>query len=47
MTVPRDNDLAAAFDHAARSYAMLVTANPGCHGHLRRSARRLRLGEVA
>ncbi|WP_345669934.1 class I SAM-dependent methyltransferase, partial [Streptomyces phyllanthi] len=38
-----DEALAAAFDHAARSYDRLVAANPGYHAHLRRSARRLRL----
>ncbi|MFI6655359.1 methyltransferase domain-containing protein [Streptomyces sp. NPDC050523] len=41
MTVLRDADLAAAFDHAAHSYDRLVAANPGYHAHLRRSARRL------
>jgi ubiquinone/menaquinone biosynthesis C-methylase UbiE len=41
MPVLRDADLAAAFDHAARSYDTLVAANPGYHAHLRRSARRL------
>lgn len=39
----RDADLAAAFDHAARSYDTLVAANPGYHAQLRRSARRLGL----
>ncbi|MFF8034690.1 methyltransferase [Streptomyces sp. NPDC016626] len=39
----RDERLAAAFDHAARSYDVLVAANPGYHAHLRRSARRLGL----
>ncbi|MEE1758723.1 class I SAM-dependent methyltransferase [Streptomyces sp. SP18BB07] len=43
MTLLRDEDLAAAFDHASRSYDTLVSANPGYHGHLRRSARRLGL----
>ncbi|MFD7137249.1 class I SAM-dependent methyltransferase [Streptomyces sp. NPDC059894] len=43
MTLLRDAELAAAFDHAARSYDTLVAANPGYHAHLRRSARRLRL----
>ncbi|MGW2822969.1 methyltransferase domain-containing protein [Streptomyces sp. NPDC001443] len=43
MTLLRDADLAAAFDHAARSYDTLVAANPGYHAHLRRSARRLGL----
>jgi ubiquinone/menaquinone biosynthesis C-methylase UbiE len=41
VTVLRDADLAAAFDHAAHSYDTLVAANPGYHAHLRRSARRL------
>ncbi|MEU9731744.1 methyltransferase domain-containing protein [Streptomyces sp. NPDC048002] len=43
MTVMRDADLAAAFDHASRSYDALVAANPGYHAHLRRSVRRLGL----
>ncbi|MGW4597700.1 class I SAM-dependent methyltransferase [Streptomyces sp. NPDC004457] len=43
MTLLRDEDLTAAFDHAARGYDALVAANPGYHGHLRRSARRLGL----
>ncbi|MDH6612409.1 ubiquinone/menaquinone biosynthesis C-methylase UbiE [Streptomyces sp. SAI-208] len=43
MTVLRDADLAAAFDHAAHSYDTLVAANPGYHAQLRRSARRLGL----
>ncbi|EFH28246.1 MULTISPECIES: methyltransferase domain-containing protein [Streptomyces] len=43
MTVLRDADLAAAFDHAAHRYDTLVAANPGYHAHLRRSARRLGL----
>ncbi|KAB1976671.1 methyltransferase domain-containing protein [Streptomyces triticiradicis] len=43
MPLLRDADLAAAFDHAARSYDALVAANPGYHAHLRRSARRLGL----
>ncbi|MEU0052136.1 class I SAM-dependent methyltransferase [Streptomyces sp. NPDC006309] len=43
MTLLRDADLAAAFDHAARSYDTLVAANPGYHAHLRRSVRRLGL----
>ncbi|MEU0787766.1 methyltransferase domain-containing protein [Streptomyces sp. NPDC006173] len=45
MTLLRDAELAAAFDHAAGSYDTLVAANPGYHSHLRRSARRLRLAE--
>ncbi|MFG2576940.1 class I SAM-dependent methyltransferase [Streptomyces sp. NPDC048481] len=43
MTLLRDEDLAAAFDHASRSYDTLVAVNPGYHGQLRRSARRLGL----
>ncbi|MFI2511197.1 methyltransferase domain-containing protein [Streptomyces sp. NPDC018972] len=43
MTLLRDENLAAAFDHAARGYDALVAANPGYHSHLRRSARRLGL----
>ncbi|MGW4025381.1 class I SAM-dependent methyltransferase [Streptomyces sp. NPDC005009] len=43
MTLLRDENLAAAFDHAARGYDALVAANPGYHAHLRRSARRLGL----
>ncbi|MEU9918036.1 class I SAM-dependent methyltransferase [Streptomyces sp. NPDC051001] len=43
MSVLRDEDLAAAFDHASRSYDLLVAANPGYHAHLRRSVRRLGL----
>jgi ubiquinone/menaquinone biosynthesis C-methylase UbiE len=43
MTVLRDDELAAAFDHASRTYDALVAANPGYHAHLRRSARRLGL----
>lgn len=46
MTLLRDADLAAAFDHAARSYDTLVAANPGYHAHLRRSARRLGLADA-
>ncbi|MFF3616940.1 class I SAM-dependent methyltransferase [Streptomyces sp. NPDC002580] len=45
MTLLRDADLAAAFDHAARSYDTLVAVNPGYHAHLRRSARRLGLAD--
>lgn len=41
MTLLRDEDLAAAFDHAAHRYDALVAANPGHHAHLRRSVRRL------
>ncbi|MFB7595296.1 class I SAM-dependent methyltransferase [Streptomyces sp. NPDC056160] len=43
MTLLRDEHLAAAFDHASRSYDTLVAANPGYHAHLRRSVRRLGL----
>ncbi|MER7980087.1 methyltransferase domain-containing protein [Streptomyces sp. NPDC060011] len=43
MTLLRDEDLAAAFDHAARSYDVLTAANPGYHAQLRRSVRRLGL----
>ncbi|MET7933128.1 class I SAM-dependent methyltransferase [Streptomyces sp. NPDC005322] len=43
MTLLRDDDLAAAFDHAALRYDRLVAVNPGYHAHLRRSARRLGL----
>ncbi|MEV7376253.1 class I SAM-dependent methyltransferase [Streptomyces sp. NPDC090301] len=41
MTLLRDDALAAAFDRAAPSYDRMTAANPGYHGHLRRSARRL------
>ncbi|CAM5715511.1 Putative methyltransferase OS=Streptomyces glaucescens OX=1907 GN=SGLAU_01570 PE=4 SV=1 [Streptomyces glaucescens] len=41
MNLLRDEDLAAAFDHASRTYDALVAANPGYHAHLRRSVRRL------
>ncbi|URN14730.1 MULTISPECIES: methyltransferase [Streptomyces] len=43
MTLLRDHDLTAAFDHAARSYDLLTAADPGHRAGLRRSARRLRL----
>ncbi|WP_030339989.1 class I SAM-dependent methyltransferase [Streptomyces sp. NRRL S-1022] len=43
MTLLRDEHLAAAFDHASRTYDTLVAANPGYHAHLRRSVRRLGL----
>jgi ubiquinone/menaquinone biosynthesis C-methylase UbiE len=43
MTLLRDEDLTAAFDHAARGYDALTAANPGYHAHLRRSVRRLGL----
>ncbi|QIJ60692.1 class I SAM-dependent methyltransferase [Streptomyces sp. JB150] len=41
MSLLRDEDLAAAFDHASRTYDALVAVNPGYHAHLRRSVRRL------
>ncbi|WP_329192163.1 MULTISPECIES: class I SAM-dependent methyltransferase [unclassified Streptomyces] len=41
--VLRDDDLSAAFDHAASTYDLLVGAHPGYHSQLRRSARRLGL----
>ncbi|MFF7373034.1 methyltransferase [Streptomyces tricolor] len=43
MTLLRDEDLTAAFDHASRSYDALTAANPGYRAHLRRSVRRLGL----
>ncbi|WP_251096291.1 class I SAM-dependent methyltransferase [Streptomyces sp. Caat 7-52] len=43
MTLLRDEELTAAFDHAARGYDALVAVNPGYHAHLRRSVRRLGL----
>ncbi|AGP61515.1 hypothetical protein M271_50800 [Streptomyces rapamycinicus NRRL 5491] len=43
MTLLSDEHLAAAFDHASRTYDTLVAANPGYHAHLRRSVRRLGL----
>ncbi|MFF0274575.1 class I SAM-dependent methyltransferase [Streptomyces sp. NPDC004330] len=43
MTLLHDRALAAAFDRAAPSYDRMTRANPGYHGHLRRSARRLGL----
>ncbi|MGW7072297.1 methyltransferase domain-containing protein [Streptomyces sp. NPDC054855] len=45
MTLLRDDELSAAFDHAAHTYDRLVSANPGYHAHLRRSARRLGLAD--
>lgn len=41
MTLLRDHDLTAAFDHAAPGYDRLTAANPGYHAELHRSARRL------
>ncbi|AXK32736.1 methyltransferase domain-containing protein [Streptomyces armeniacus] len=43
MPLLRDTDLTAAFEHAAASYDLMVAGNPGYHGQLRRSARRLGL----
>ncbi|OON71866.1 methyltransferase [Streptomyces tsukubensis] len=43
MTLLRDQELSAAFDHASPAYDRLVAVNPGYHSHLRRSARRLGL----
>ncbi|MFF8449696.1 methyltransferase domain-containing protein [Streptomyces leeuwenhoekii] len=43
MTLLRDAALAEAFDHGAGAYDRLVALNPGYHGQLRRSARRLGL----
>ena len=43
MTLLRGAELAAAFDHGAHAYDRLVALNPGYHGQLRRSARRLGL----
>lgn len=41
LPVLRDDDLSAAFDHAAPTYDLLVGGHPGYHSQLRRSARRL------
>ncbi|WP_374772139.1 class I SAM-dependent methyltransferase [Streptomyces sp. NBC_01310] len=41
MSTLHDDDLSAAFDHASSTYDLMVGVNPGYHGHLRRSARRL------
>ncbi|MFE1425090.1 class I SAM-dependent methyltransferase [Streptomyces fungicidicus] len=43
MSLLRDHDLARAFDHASHTYDSLTSLNPGHHGGLLRSARRLRL----
>lgn len=43
MTLLRDDELSAAFDHGSAAYDRLVAANPGYHSQLRRSARRLGL----
>ncbi|MET9853131.1 class I SAM-dependent methyltransferase [Streptomyces sp. NPDC006450] len=46
MSLLRDEALSVAFDHAAARYDLLVSASPGYHGHLRRSARRLGLPDL-
>ncbi|WP_393053162.1 class I SAM-dependent methyltransferase [Streptomyces sp. LN549] len=43
MTLLRDDDLFAAFDHGALAYDRLTAVNPGYRRDLRRSARRLGL----
>lgn len=43
MALLHDGELSAAFDHASRTYDRLVAVNPGYHGQLRRSVRRLGL----
>ncbi|MEO3978296.1 class I SAM-dependent methyltransferase [Streptomyces sp. CAU 1734] len=43
MTLLRDQDLADAFDRAARGYDRLTALHPGYRADLRRSVRRLRL----
>lgn len=43
MTLLRDHELTAAFDHAAPSYDRLTAVNPGYRSELNRSARRLDL----
>lgn len=43
MALLRGTELAAAFDRGAHAYDRLVALNPGYHGQLRRSARRLGL----
>ncbi|WP_333767800.1 class I SAM-dependent methyltransferase [Streptomyces sp. IBSBF 2435] len=45
MTLLRDHDLSAAFDHGSLAYDRLVAVNPGYHRDLRRSARRLGLAD--
>lgn len=45
MPLLRDAALTAAFDHGAVRYDRLVALNPGYHGQLRRSARRLGLAD--
>ncbi|MFJ3841879.1 class I SAM-dependent methyltransferase [Streptomyces sp. NPDC090054] len=46
MSLLRDESLSRAFDHAAARYDWMVSASPGYHGHLRRSARRLGLPDA-
>ncbi|MFH9241016.1 class I SAM-dependent methyltransferase [Streptomyces anulatus] len=43
MTLLRGDALSEAFDHGSAAYDRLVSASPGYHAHLRRSARRLGL----
>ncbi|MDT0378334.1 class I SAM-dependent methyltransferase [Streptomyces sp. DSM 42041] len=43
MPLLHDQELSAAFDHAAGTYDRFTAANPGYRAGLRRSARRLRL----
>lgn len=43
MHLLHGHELVDAFDHAAVDYDRFTAANPGYHGQLRRSARRLRL----
>ncbi|MFH9296580.1 class I SAM-dependent methyltransferase [Streptomyces sp. NPDC017520] len=45
MTLLRGDALSEAFDHGSTAYDRLVSASPGYHAHLRRSARRLGLPE--
>ncbi|MFB7837638.1 class I SAM-dependent methyltransferase [Streptomyces sp. NPDC056056] len=43
MSLLRDGDLVAAFDHASPTYDRMTSASPGYSAHLLRSARRLGL----
>ncbi|MCM2416164.1 class I SAM-dependent methyltransferase [Streptomyces sp. RKAG290] len=45
MTLLRDDDLSAAFDHGSLAYDRLTAVNPGYRRDLRRSARRLGLAD--
>ncbi|MFJ1801307.1 class I SAM-dependent methyltransferase [Streptomyces sp. NPDC088180] len=45
MTLLYGDALSEAFDHGSTAYDRLVSASPGYHAHLRRSARRLGLPE--